>query len=122
MTVTAPANMKLTSIEFTKGGKNFALGNGSVGSIDDNNVWTPATQERANTDVKDVTFTPTGKTFIDKITVNYESINTGVDDILSDDANAPVEYYNLQGVRVANPESGLYIHVQGKKASKVLVK
>ena len=120
MTVTAPANMKLTSIEFTKG-SNFALGDGSVGSIA-NNVWTPATQERANAEVKDVTFTPTGKTFIDKITVNYESINTGVDDILSDDANAPVEYYNLQGVRVANPESGLYIRVQGKKATKVLVK
>ncbi|MGN1251344.1 MAG: hypothetical protein ACI4US_00515 [Muribaculaceae bacterium] len=110
--------MKLTSIEFTKGSK-FALGNGSVGSIVDNNVWTPATQERA---IKDVTFTPTDRTDIGKITVNYESINTGVDDILSDDANAPVEYYNLQGVRVANPESGLYIRVQGKKATKVLVK
>ena len=122
MTVTAPANMKLTSIEFTKGSNNFALGNGYVGGIDDNNVWTPATLERANTDVKKVTFTPTGRTYIDKITVNYECINTGVDDILSDDANAPVEYYNLQGVRVANPESGLYIRVQGKKASKVLVK
>ena len=121
MTVTAPANMKLTSIEFTKG-SNFALGDGSVGSIGANNVWTPATQERANAEVKDVTFTPTDKTFIDKITVNYESINTGVDDILSDDANAPVEYYNLQGVRVANPESDLYNRVQGKKASKVLVK
>ena len=47
---------------------------------------------------------------------------TGVNDIVADDANAPVEYYNLQGVRVANPESGLYIRVQGKKASKVLVK
>ena len=66
MTVTAPANMKLTSIEFTKGSKNFALGNGSVGSIDDNNVWTPATQERANTDVKKVTFTPTGREGVSK--------------------------------------------------------
>ena len=66
MTVTAPANMKLTSIEFTKGSNNFALGNGSVGSIDDNNVWTPATQERANTDVKKVTFTPTGREGVSK--------------------------------------------------------
>lgn len=66
MTVTAPANMKLTSIEFTKGSKNFALGNSSVGSIDDNNVWTPATQERANTDVKKVTFTPTGREGVSK--------------------------------------------------------
>lgn len=36
--------------------------------------------------------------------------------------NAPVEYYNLQGVKVANPENGVYIRVQGNKATKVLVK
>ena len=47
---------------------------------------------------------------------------TGVDDILTDDTDAPVEYYNLQGLRVTNPEPGLYIRVQGKKASKVLIK
>ena len=33
--------------------------------------------------------------------------------------NAATVYYNLQGVRVANPENGLYIRVQGKKAVKV---
>ncbi|MDE6854807.1 MAG: hypothetical protein K2J38_07085, partial [Muribaculaceae bacterium] len=36
--------------------------------------------------------------------------------------NAPAEYFNLQGVRVANPESGLYIRRQGGKATKVYVK
>lgn len=46
----------------------------------------------------------------------------GVSDIIADDANAPVEYFNLQGVRVANPENGLYIRRQGNKAQKVLVK
>lgn len=35
---------------------------------------------------------------------------------------APAVYYNLQGVKVANPENGLYIKVQGGKTSKVLVK
>lgn len=38
------------------------------------------------------------------------------------DENAPVKYYNLQGVEVANPQNGLFIRVQGKKATKVLVK
>ena len=38
------------------------------------------------------------------------------------DANAPVEYYNLQGVRVAEPANGLYIRRQGNTAAKVLVK
>lgn len=36
--------------------------------------------------------------------------------------NAPVEYYNLQGVKVANPSNGIFIKVQGNKATKVLVK
>lgn len=39
------------------------------------------------------------------------------------DENAPVEYFNLQGVRVANPaEGGIYIRRQGNKVSKILVK
>lgn len=37
------------------------------------------------------------------------------------DANAPVAYYNLQGQRVANPENGLYIRVQGNKVAKVIL-
>jgi len=38
------------------------------------------------------------------------------------DANAPVEYFNLQGVRVAEPSAGMYIRRQGGKVSKVFVK
>lgn len=37
------------------------------------------------------------------------------------DENAPVEYFNLQGVRVANPGNGLYIRRQGSKVSKVIL-
>ena len=36
--------------------------------------------------------------------------------------NAAAVYYNLQGVRVANAENGLYIVKQGNKVSKVYVK
>ncbi len=46
----------------------------------------------------------------------------GVNDALIADLNAPVEYFNLQGVRVANPENGLYIRRQGTEVRKVLVK
>ena len=38
------------------------------------------------------------------------------------DSNAPVEYYNLQGVRVSTPAPGLYIRRQGNTATKVLVR
>lgn len=37
------------------------------------------------------------------------------------DLNAPVEYFNLQGVRVENPANGLYIMRQGSKAVKVIL-
>lgn len=48
----------------------------------------------------------------------------GVNDILTDDvADAPVEFFNLQGQRVDNPVKGqLLIRRQGTTASKVLVK
>lgn len=45
---------------------------------------------------------------------------TGVNEIAVDE-NAPVEYFNFQGVRVANPEKGMYIRVQGGKATKVIL-
>ncbi len=56
-------------------------------------------------------------------------IATGVEDIEVEDgeineegeAVAPV-YYNLQGVRVAEPQHGLYIKVTGNKSEKILVK
>lgn len=35
------------------------------------------------------------------------------------DANAPKEYFNLQGVRVENPSNGIYIMRQGTKTTKV---
>lgn len=34
---------------------------------------------------------------------------------------AGIEYYNLQGIRVENPSTGLYIRRQGEKASKVYI-
>ena len=38
------------------------------------------------------------------------------------DNNAPIEYFNLQGIKVANPQSGIFIKVQGEKATKELIK
>lgn len=36
--------------------------------------------------------------------------------------NGAAQYYNMQGVRVANPENGMYIRIQNGKAQKVIVK
>lgn len=40
----------------------------------------------------------------------------------SADADAPVEYYNIQGMRVINPAAGIYIKKQGNKVSKVYIR
>ena len=50
--------------------------------------------------------------------------NAGVAEIVIDDENAPVELYNLNGVRVNsdNLVPGLYIRRQGAKASKIIVR
>lgn len=46
---------------------------------------------------------------------------SGISDVIANE-NAPVEYFNLQGVRVDNPANGLYIRRQGNEVSKVFVK
>lgn len=69
----------------------------------------------------------TGKAYI----VSIDLINNTI--TITEDPSSAVEgieaveaveavYYNLQGVKVANPENGIFIKVQGNKASKVLVK
>ena len=62
------------------------------------------------------------KVTVTKIVLLHKEATTGIADAMVEDANAPVEYYNLQGVRVAEPANGLYIRRQGNKATKVLVK
>ena len=53
---------------------------------------------------------------------NIEEMDfSGINDVKAAN-NAPVEYYNLQGVRVANPANGLYIRRQGSTATKVLIR
>lgn len=49
-----------------------------------------------------------------------DNVLTGIEDAMID-ADAPVEYYNLQGVKVANPENGIFIKRQGGKAIKVVL-
>lgn len=47
--------------------------------------------------------------------------SSAITEIGADD-NAPVEYFNLQGIRVENPENGLFIRRQGNKVSKVIIR
>ncbi len=44
-----------------------------------------------------------------------------ISDTFADDTDAPTEYYNLQGIRIQNPTSGLYIRRQGSSVKKVIL-
>lgn len=62
------------------------------------------------------------KTVMAVYLVSEDGFNAGVNDIVAnDDVNAPVEYFNLQGVKVVNPENGLYIVRQGNTVTKQYV-
>lgn len=51
--------------------------------------------------------------------ISLEKGSSAIEAINADNAVAPV-YYNLQGVRVMNPENGMFIEVRGNKAVKVV--
>lgn len=57
---------------------------------------------------------------VDMVSITSDADGAGVAGIIAEE-NAPVEYFNLQGVRVANPENGLYIRRQGSKTVKVVL-
>lgn len=48
-------------------------------------------------------------------------VQSGVENVMAEDADAPVEWFNLHGIRVANPENGIYIRRQGNKVEKVVL-
>lgn len=52
--------------------------------------------------------------------IGSEGTLTGVEGISTEaDADAPVEFYDLQGRMVANPQGGIFIRRQGSKVTKV---
>ena len=71
---------------------------------------------------------PRAEPFTTKAASKYSFVKTadglvGVEGV-EVDADAPVKYYNLQGIEVdgENLSNGIYIKVQGKKTSKIYVK
>lgn len=96
-------------------------------TVNEKTFWYELRAE-GNQPVKTMKFTSNGTagkaatSQISHIYVFYKNNrNSGVSAIETD-VNAPVEYYNLQGVKVDNPCNGLYIRRQGSKSEKVLVK
>lgn len=61
-----------------------------------------------------------------KVAVEIQTGDSGDDDpsgiVELDSSEQPVEYYNLQGVRVENPSNGIFIRRQGASVTKELIR
>lgn len=79
-------------------------------------TWTPADAKNAACYLD-----ANGGAYIERITAHYEGIETGVETVAVG-ADAPVQYFDLRGVRCMEPAAGLYIRRQGAKVEKVILR
>lgn len=123
--ITVPDDMYIGGILFAGSSMKTITYDTTIGTVKTGgysssyNMWRPKDGKRVNS----VEFGATGNNYIDNIYVSYASLaNTGIDDIATDNSNAPAEYYNLQGVRLNgdNLPAGIYIRRQGSNVEKVL--
>lgn len=56
---------------------------------------------------------------VEVFNVGDGTITTGIEAVVADGAEGEAEYFNLQGIRVANPQGGVFIRRQGAKVAKV---
>lgn len=108
-----PTTYSISKIEYEIAKGTMALASGQTGTYTDK-VWTVGASK-----ISEVKFDCTANAQINGVTVTLEK-STGVEGVEVEEDAAPV-YYNLQGVRVNNPERGIYIQVKGNKATKVVL-
>lgn len=123
MTLSAMGGYQITSVSFefedaAKHGGYLAKCDFSAGEFNaETGVWTGTAESLAinglNNDGGTVSFK--------SITVTFEESSSALD--IESDQDAPVEYYNLQGVRINGELTpGLYIRRQGTATSKVIIR
>lgn len=114
----AAGNLKLTN--GLEGDKAAALANFEFGADKLMNKYTYAFTE--NAPVKFRLWNMDNKMNIHDILIE-KGTQSGIENVAVEAVDGEAVYFNLQGVRVANPANGgVYIRVQGDKAQKVLVK
>ncbi|MDE6089457.1 MAG: hypothetical protein K2G41_02035 [Duncaniella sp.] len=121
MGVESHKNTDARGVELSVNGETLKAPNGSAVELPTTYAeqeWlVPATAAATN----DVQIYNTNGCHIYFITVTGDSSTSAISNVAVDE-NAPVEYYNLQGVRVENPANGLYIKRQGSSVSKVIIR
>ncbi len=69
------------------------------------------------------TTTAVGAEAVSKLEVKMiDEISVAIEEVNIDEEDGPIEYYNLQGVKVGNPSNGIFIKKQGRKTQKVIIK
>ena len=92
-----------------------------------NILFTQGDGQPQTVDITDITYSTTFEILSDKEGNKYK-VNTmkttGIESIAEDAEETVVapEYYNLQGIKIANPENGLYIKRIGNKTEKVYIR
>lgn len=95
----------------------------STTKISEYNSYRQIWKANEGTSLNSVTLTDNiADIYIDQLYVYYKPVGSSLVATYEADEKAPVEFYNLQGVRVANPENGIFIRRQGSKTSKVVIK
>lgn len=135
MTITAPEGYYIASVALNSVGAPSASNYSSLSYGDDfeaNSDYTTAEgmksslQVVSKADKKPASIVISGSTKtvrVSTVDVEVKNVASGVEEIISDsNENAPVEYYNLNGIRVNNPENGLFIRRQGSKVEKVIIR
>lgn len=102
------------------------------GTIEDTDEWTNHGSYQITIDKNNTVHQDRGYSFIANhaetglksdalnLYVGSDGTLTGVEGISAEaDADAPVEFYDLQGRKVANPQGGIFIRRQGSKVTKV---
>ena len=115
MTFSCPSIYAINQIDFDWNSGYVDLVEGQPGTYDPEwDRWTANKQK-----VQSVTFVVPSNLQLTKAIIKLEK-TTGVEGVEVEEDAASV-YYNLQGVRVNNPERGIYIQVKGNKATKVVL-
>ena len=92
---------------------------GKVGDVE-LNLRNNYTLESVPAGTYDITLVVTVYNSEPSLYVTNFTASAGLDSVMVD-ADAPVEYFNLQGIRVENPENGVFIRRQGTTVTKVVM-
>ncbi len=119
-TAEAPGEFKITTNPFSGwGGVWFFAGVDAEGNVDYNKISTDSTGDRKWMIDETKSYNVAVDLLTDAISITPSSAS-GINEIENDNmANAV--YYNLQGVIVTNPSSGIFIRKAGNKVSKVVL-